>query len=53
VVGWARQTGRAEVVLEVTSGNDTAARVYRRCGFTPRAGVASTPGGTLMCMPLR
>ncbi|GAA1626108.1 GNAT family N-acetyltransferase [Catellatospora bangladeshensis] len=52
VAGWARDLGRAEVVLEVTAGNDTAARVYERCGFAPRAGVPHTPGGALMRLPL-
>ncbi len=53
VVAWARDLGRAEVVLEVTAGNDTASRLYGRCGFTPFAGVPHTPGGTCMRLPLR
>lgn len=53
VVGWARELGLAEVVLEVAASNDTAGRVYERCGFTPYAGVPHTPGGTRMRLPLR
>ncbi|BCJ70990.1 N-acetyltransferase [Catellatospora sp. IY07-71] len=53
VAGWARDLGRAEVVLEVAAGNDTARRVYERCGFMPCAEVPHTPGGTRMRRPSR
>lgn len=53
VAGWAREVGRAEVRLEVTAGNDTAARLYERCGFTPGSGEPHTPGGSRMKLPLR
>ncbi|HYI44307.1 MAG TPA: GNAT family N-acetyltransferase [Actinomycetota bacterium] len=34
-VAWARVDGAREVQLEVTAGNDAAARLYERCGFSP------------------
>lgn len=53
VVDWARGTGRGELELETTAGNDAAARAYERCGFTPFAGVPSTPDGSVWRLPLR
>ena len=34
VVGWARETAAGEVQLWVMRDNDTARRLYERCGFT-------------------
>jgi RimJ/RimL family protein N-acetyltransferase len=34
VVAWARERGVARVRLSVERGNDRAARLYERCGFT-------------------
>jgi RimJ/RimL family protein N-acetyltransferase len=34
VVSWAREQGAARVVLSVEGGNERAARLYERCGFT-------------------
>jgi len=35
VVGWARSAGAHVVVLDVTSGNSEAVRLYERAGFVP------------------
>lgn len=44
VVAWATELGDDEVRLWVTRGNDTALRLYERCGFvlTDEVGVAAS-----------
>ena len=46
VVGWSRSRGATRLVLWVTSRNEAAIALYRRCGFQPTGGtrsVAHTP----------
>jgi GNAT superfamily N-acetyltransferase len=46
VVGWVQSRGAARLLLWVTSGNEAAIALYRRCGFQPTGGtrsVAHTP----------
>jgi GNAT superfamily N-acetyltransferase len=35
IVGWARARGAPHLVLWITSSNDAALALYRRCGFRP------------------
>lgn len=35
VKAWAREAGADALQLDVTEGNDTARRLYERCGFRP------------------
>jgi len=46
VVGWVQSRGATRLVLWVTSGNEAAIALYRRCGFRPTGktrSVAHTP----------
>ncbi len=43
VLGWGRDTGADAIELWVTRGNDAAADLYRRCGFTETGDVAPLP----------
>ncbi|XGX79655.1 Mycothiol acetyltransferase [Terrabacter sp. BE26] len=43
VLDEARQLGKSEVVLEVTSGNPTAEALYARCGFVRTGAVHDHP----------
>ncbi len=48
VRGWALAHGRDEILLEVTAGNDRAARCYARYGFRPSDDPLDTVDGQSM-----
>jgi GNAT superfamily N-acetyltransferase len=43
VLAWARACGSAHLSLWVTSGNDPAVALYRRCGFQPTGATRPLP----------
>jgi GNAT superfamily N-acetyltransferase len=51
VAGWARAIGKTGILLEVTAGNERAAKAYRRYGFVESDDPPSTPDG--QCLRLR
>jgi ribosomal protein S18 acetylase RimI-like enzyme len=52
VADWARARGKSIVMLEVTAGNDRAAKAYQRYGFVDSDDVPSTDGGQRMRLRL-
>jgi GNAT superfamily N-acetyltransferase len=49
IIGWAQARGADRLLLRVTSGNEAAIALYRRCGFRPTgamSSVAHTPSLT-------
>jgi ribosomal protein S18 acetylase RimI-like enzyme len=52
VVAWARDSGAAALLLEVTRGNDVAARFYRRRGFVRSDDPAMTEDGVSLRLAL-
>jgi ribosomal protein S18 acetylase RimI-like enzyme len=50
---WALEAGFESIVLEVTTGNERAARFYTRYGFVESDDPVITEGGTSMRLPVR
>jgi len=43
IVRWAQERGRGKLVLSVTSTNEAAVALYRRCGFRPTGATKPLP----------
>jgi GNAT superfamily N-acetyltransferase len=52
VAAWARARARSSILLEVTAGNDRAAKAYRRYGFVDSDDPPDTEAGQCMRLSL-